>query len=112
MSSTLKQRFRSFKNATNAKLIRGNKYESSGIVGLSILISKKKMNQSFEICMNQLFNSLLILHTHTFRINKETLSPIVPHSYDQFVVYKDLSLDVRGIVETAIRVSKGKLMWK
>eukprot|EP01083_Nonionella_stella_P041000 111171_1 len=62
--------------------------------------------------MEHLYNSLLTLRTHKFHVDKRTLSPIVPHSCGQFVVYKDLSLDVRGIVETAMSVSKGKFMWK
>eukprot|EP01083_Nonionella_stella_P080110 219935_1 len=61
MSSNLKQRFLYFKRQTHAKFIRGNDYQLSvGVKGVVTWISSKGNNQLFEICMNQLFTSLLI----------------------------------------------------
>eukprot|EP01083_Nonionella_stella_P025609 70532_1 len=72
----------------------------------------EKENTTME-SMEELYNSLLILHTHTFRINKKTSSPIIPNSHDQFVVYKKLSLDVRCSVNKAMFVLRGReTMWK
>eukprot|EP01083_Nonionella_stella_P237342 832711_1 len=100
MSSNLKQRFLYFKRQTHAKFIRGNDYQLSvGVKGVVTWISSKGNNQLFEICMNQLFTSLLILHTHTFMVN-EYGSPLIYINDDleQFKYLEDCPHNVRLMI--------------
>eukprot|EP01083_Nonionella_stella_P080111 219936_1 len=100
MSSNLKQRFLYFKRQTHAKFIRGNDYQLSvGVKGVVTWISSKGNNQLFEICMNQLFTSLLILHTHTFMVN-EYGSPLIyiNDELEQFKYLEDCPHNVRLMI--------------
>eukprot|EP01083_Nonionella_stella_P022235 61508_1 len=57
--------------------------------------------------LDHLYDSLLIIHTHSFPISNDTLSAIVPaHYFDRFVLYEELSLDVRTTIKNAMVLSK------
>eukprot|EP01083_Nonionella_stella_P081046 223054_1 len=104
MSLSKRQRFHLFKRRTHQKLLRLHHYQSSmDVKGLFNIITKKN-KEEFGIFMNQLYDSLLILHihTHTLPINKYGFTSIPNmEEFKKFKFCGDLPSRVRLMISDA-----------